>query len=308
MGDYAKALRLCERACELFKKLHGEEHPDYATSLNSLARLYYAMGDYAKALPLLVRVRELGKKLLGEEHPDYAIRLDNLAALYYALENPREAAELSRQALQVEQRFLDKTFTTQSDRQRLDLLNQHRHSLDLYLSVAPRVGTPAAQAYRAVLAWKGVLATRQAAERVARDRPALQPLVEQLRITKASLTHLARTLPAAPEQQADWRKRLDEMEAEKEKLETELARGSEAYRRFRELRQATAEQVSAALPLGAALVDFLQYTHTTPPPARKGRFKGESRLLAFVLVAGREPVLVQLEAVKPINDAVQAWR
>ena len=30
----------------------GEKHPDYATSLNNLARLYQSMGDYAKAEPL----------------------------------------------------------------------------------------------------------------------------------------------------------------------------------------------------------------------------------------------------------------
>jgi CHAT domain-containing protein len=199
-----------------------------------------------------------------------------------------------------------------------------------------------AQAYQSVLAWKGALASRHAEEQVARDQPALRPLVERLRMVKAGLARLAHTLPAtqehqaAPrgdsdmlerlrmmtagvtgraytfpatmERQADWRRRFDELEAEKEKLETELARGSEAFRHFRELRQATAEQVSAALPPGAALVDFFQYRHATPPPERKGPFEYEDRLLAFVLVAGRAPALVFLGPAKPVEKAVESWR
>jgi tetratricopeptide (TPR) repeat protein/CHAT domain-containing protein len=307
MGDYPKALPLFERAGELTKKLEGEEHPHYAICLINLAGLYQATCDYPKALRLYGRARDLNKELLGQEHPHYALSLTHLAWLYYAMGNPEQAGELGRQALQVEQHFLDKTFTAQSDRQRLNLLGQHRGSLDLYFSVAPGAGTPAAQAYESVMAWKGALASRHADERVARDQPVLKPLVERLRMIKAGLTHLARTTPVTAEQQADWRKRFDELDADKEKLEAELAHGSEAFRRFRELRHATVHQVSAALPPGAALVDFLQFTHATPSPERKGAFKFESRLLAFVLVAGREPTLEFLGSVEPVEKALQSW-
>ena len=62
----------------------GENHPDYATSLNNLAGLYQAMGDYAKAEPLFRQALEINKRALGENHPDYATSLNNLAALYQA--------------------------------------------------------------------------------------------------------------------------------------------------------------------------------------------------------------------------------
>jgi CHAT domain-containing protein len=127
-------------------------------------------------------------------------------------------------------------------------------------------------------------------------------------MVKASLTRRARMLLTTQEQQSDWRKRFDELEAEKEKLEAELARRSQAFCRFHELRQATAEQVSAALPTGTALVDFLQYTHITPPTEHNSPFKLESRMLAFVLVAGHEPVLLHLGPTKTVAEAVAAWR
>ncbi len=57
----------------------GENHPDYAQSLNNLASLYEAMGDYAKAEPLYRQALEIRKRALGENHPDFAESLSNLA-------------------------------------------------------------------------------------------------------------------------------------------------------------------------------------------------------------------------------------
>jgi len=51
MGDYPKALPLFEQARDLRKKMLGENHPLYATSLNNLAMLYRDMRETPKALP-----------------------------------------------------------------------------------------------------------------------------------------------------------------------------------------------------------------------------------------------------------------
>ena len=82
MGDYARAERLYLQCKEIQKKALGEEHPDYAQTLNNLALLYQSMGDYARAEPLYLECKEIQKKTLGEEHPEYATTLNNLALLY----------------------------------------------------------------------------------------------------------------------------------------------------------------------------------------------------------------------------------
>ena len=64
---------------EIRKKVLGENHPDYANSLNNLASLYQAQGDYPRAEPLFRQALEIQKKVLGENHPDYAGSLNNLA-------------------------------------------------------------------------------------------------------------------------------------------------------------------------------------------------------------------------------------
>ena len=79
-GDYARAEPLYRQAMEIQKRILGENHPDYATSLNGLAALYEPQGDYAQAEPLYRQALEIRKKALGENHPDYATSLNNLAS------------------------------------------------------------------------------------------------------------------------------------------------------------------------------------------------------------------------------------
>jgi tetratricopeptide (TPR) repeat protein/CHAT domain-containing protein len=308
MGDYAKALPLYEQARDLRKKLLTENHPAYAQSLNNLALLCQAMGDYAKALPLLQQARDLYKKLLTENHPDYAISLSNLATQYLLQGQPKEAAPLFQQALTVNQTFLDLTFSAQGERQRLAFLRRSQSSLHGYLSVAPAAKTPASTIYQHVLPWKATLALRQAEEHLAQDRPALQPLLAQLHQARAGLAHLSRTPPKTKEHQAFWLKRFDELETEKENLEVLLAQKSDTFRRFKDLRHTTAQQVAQTLPAKTVLVEFLAYGHASPSLKHKGKFDEEERLLAFVLARNCEPVLVPLGSAEAIAKEVQSWR
>ena len=80
-----------------------------ATSLDTLAALYYAMGRYAEAEPLLHRSLEIREKQLGRDHPDVAASLNGLAALYQAMGRYAEAEPLSRRSLEVREKQLGAT-------------------------------------------------------------------------------------------------------------------------------------------------------------------------------------------------------
>jgi CHAT domain-containing protein/tetratricopeptide (TPR) repeat protein len=308
MGEYRQALPLFEQARDLIKQLLTENHPAYATSLNNLALLYLELGEYQKARPLLEQARDLYKKVLTESHPDYALSLHNLAALYHCLKKPKEAAPLFQQALSIKKRFLEDTFAAQNERQRRAFLTRHKDSLFAFLSVSPQADLPTGDIYRHVLAWKGALATRQAEEQAARDQPKLRPLVEELRQVRAGLGKLAREVPATASQRADWRERFDDLEKDKERLEVRLARESDLYRRFQQLRDATAKQVADALPAKTAFIDFLFYRHSSPPPEGKGALLTETKLLAFVLIRGQKPSLVRFQATEKITQELHNWR
>ncbi len=51
-GHFREAVVLAQQVREIRKQVLGEKHPDYATSLHNLAKLYRSQGDYARAEPL----------------------------------------------------------------------------------------------------------------------------------------------------------------------------------------------------------------------------------------------------------------
>jgi tetratricopeptide (TPR) repeat protein len=106
MGAYARAEPLYQQALQIRQKVLRPEHPDTATSLNSLANLYLDMGDYARAEPLYQQTLQIRQKALGPEHPDTAASLNNLAELYRRMGAYEKAEPLYQQALQILQKAL----------------------------------------------------------------------------------------------------------------------------------------------------------------------------------------------------------
>jgi tetratricopeptide (TPR) repeat protein len=105
-GLYALAEPCYEQCVSAVKFRLGENHPDYATSLNNLANLYNSQGKYEAAEPFLIQALELYKSLLGENHPNYATSLDNLAGLYNSQGKYEAAEPLYIQALELRKSIL----------------------------------------------------------------------------------------------------------------------------------------------------------------------------------------------------------
>jgi tetratricopeptide (TPR) repeat protein len=101
-GKYQEAIPIAEKQLAIREKELGLEHPDTASSFNSLAKLYFQVGDYAKAEPLFQQVLEIWKKVLGPENSITATALGNLALVYdqigdYAKAEPALSASTSDQ-------------------------------------------------------------------------------------------------------------------------------------------------------------------------------------------------------------------
>ena len=81
-GEHAEALELLKQALAMYKKFHGEKHPDIADTLQKLANVYLDQGEYAEALELLKQALAIFKKLHGEEHPSVTSTLSQIAIIY----------------------------------------------------------------------------------------------------------------------------------------------------------------------------------------------------------------------------------
>jgi tetratricopeptide (TPR) repeat protein len=105
-GKYAEAVPLAQRAAEIHKRVLGEDHPGYATSLNNLALVYKAQGKYAEAEPLYKRSLAIREKVLGPDHPNVATSLNNLAGLYADQGKYAEAEPLYQRSLAIREKAL----------------------------------------------------------------------------------------------------------------------------------------------------------------------------------------------------------
>ena len=311
-GDYAAAKPLHKQALAIRKAVLGERHPSTATSLNNLALLLQAQGDYAAAKPLHEQALAIHKAVYGERHPHTAVSLNNLALLLQSQGDYAAAHPLLEQALDICRHNLDLAADAQTERQQLVMADMLRYSLDAFLSAAPRVGIADGVSYCQVLAWKGAILERQRRlrdlRRLLRRPPARgRPRRRRLAVRRRPARHPGPG-PARPQPAGRLAPRSRHADRRKDQLEEELTRQSAAFRAARAEAQRTPEQLQAALPRDAALIDVLEYTHSSPPPEHKGKMKFESRLIAYVVRPDRPIARVELGPLAPIRAAIDAWR
>ncbi len=148
IGDYSKAVEYGIQASEILRSVLGEQHPDYATSLNNLAGYYANLGDYAKAVEVGTQAMEIRRSVLGERHPDYAMSLSNLATYYSRLGDYAKAVEVGTQAMEIHRSVLGERHPDYAMSQ--NNLAFYYSSLGDYAK-AVEVGTQAMEIRRSVL-------------------------------------------------------------------------------------------------------------------------------------------------------------
>jgi tetratricopeptide (TPR) repeat protein len=298
MGEYAKAEPLNREALRIRQKVLGSENPITALSLNNLAVLDDAMGEYAKAEPLNREALRIWQKFLGSEHPLTATSLENLALLEFDLNRVDEAKALARQASATELIILSKMLTFTSEQQRLAYLNVFRpYSLFPFLK-----GTETDLA-AAVLRYKGVMLDSIIEDRLlaeASQGSADQKLVEQLNLDKSQLGQLL--LQPAPKISADTNQRIEALEREIEKNESQLAQHVTGLGQARRALAVSLEQIQAAIPDDGALIEYLRYSDYL------GKDKWEPRYGAIVLSSQGAPLWIPLGTANEIEALVRRYR
>jgi tetratricopeptide (TPR) repeat protein len=313
MGEYTKAELLFLQTRWITKKVLGEEHPNYANSLHNLAGLYLTMGEFRKAEPLFLQARHICKKVLGEEHPSYAASLKNLAFLYKTTGEYTKAEPLLRQSLEVKLQIAQRTLPVLPEASAMAYLANQQIGRDPVLSVLRRLPEEErGDVYRSV--WETrALATRMLAERrrLSADSPEAEAVQNNLRTVRQQLAQLTLATPQ-PDQFEARRRRLSELNEQKESLERELAVLSEPFRRSLEVRDVQAADLVALLPKQAAVIDIIRAAVWNPPPEGKGKLTQRWHYEAFVLrrannEAGYTARWVHLGQAEPIEQAARTW-
>ncbi len=288
-GKYAEGLQLALKTLERAERELGPEHPETLTSVNNLASLYESLGRYGEAEPLYKRALETFERVLGKEHPSTLASLGNLTSLLTAMGKRNEALRVFR-ALDDRLAFWlnAETRSTQGAAIRRKILTNQSGNQDAMFSFALRHPSEAASRFAAdlTLRWKKRLA-QDAAYLANLIRESKDPeIVEAARIVLERQNALASAAldPSVP---------LEKKEALKQNLEAaeaDLRRRSARYRRFLDVKRATAQQVQDALPADGALIEYRIFN----PFDFKTNKYGELHLLAAVLRPSAPPALVDL--------------
>ena len=107
---------------------------------------------------------------------------------------------------------------------------------------------------------------------------------------------------------AAWERQIAELSDQKDALEAELSGKSAEFRQDQAVRRLAPAELQQILPERAALVDFLEYEHSSPPHSSKGPLTTERRLVAFVVRKGRPIERIEFGPVQPLAIAAEDWR
>jgi CHAT domain-containing protein/tetratricopeptide (TPR) repeat protein len=273
--DYETAGRLFQEAVDAKRKALGERHPDYASSLNNLAAVRHALGDYKECERLSQKTLEVYREAQGESHPLYARSLANLGALHQALGNSPKAERLYRESLRIYLAFFEATCLSLDEPSQLALFADVRFALEGRLLLDPgREGAAPATHYADLLAWKGLVTTRQRLARSAAAAktadPGAGPLLAELERTSRRLARLS-VLKPEQAQAAPVAVELKKVADERERLEVELAGRTTALGRLHAERRLATKDLQRLLGERTVLIDLV---------AVHGK---NARLFAFVI-------------------------
>jgi tetratricopeptide (TPR) repeat protein len=318
-GEYQRARQYYQDALAMFQTLYPKAqypqgHAELAQSLNNLGTLLQTQGEYARALPYYQQALAMRQRLYPKEqypvgHPLLATSLNNLGVLLQAQGKEAEALPYVERGLTMTNELFAVFAALASEAEALNYADPTVTSR--FLSVTRSLALDGTRLYTPLWRSKAVslriLAQRQQALARSADEPT-RHLWTTLRDKRRQLARLL-LAPAGDDQH---RKRLEQLSADKEDLERQLARKLPALKRQHDLDRLGPKDLVAHLPAHTVFIDLYRYwylQHDATKPGRQGQSLTESYTAFVVRQNQKQPIVrVELGAAAPIDDAVSDWR
>jgi CHAT domain-containing protein len=248
------------------------------------------------------------EKLYPHGHPRLATSLKWLGALLGGQGLYGEAKPFLQQSVDMEQGLADALIATTSEAEAMNCLGKLALTRNALISV--RLQLPGSDDASYARVWRGKAAVARMLQR-----------------RQAELFHQAATNPTARRDIATWRDirgqlarlllatadgrdhperfaRLEQLSAEKERLERQLAESIPVLARRQILDRSDHTKLLAALPEHIVVLDLASYARFEPDPEQPTT----PSYIGFVLAKGRPVRAVDLGSATPIDEAVQTWR
>jgi len=256
--------------------------------LNNIAVLNTSLGEYLKADSLFKKALSIWEDVFGPNHPNVATTLNNLAMVKAALQMPADALKMMGRVFTIDEHTISMVFSLTSEKDKFAFMNKVSFRFELMQNLVVQAFSTNEEAikicYDGILHRKGVVIDALSRERFALLSSNDLKVIETFQKLQATLDALSElTLKGSKKKHYEaYKKRLAELEAEKENLEEQLARLSKIYKNQKDNRDVMIDSVAQALEPGSVLIDYvLMKDHDF-----KTAEWGNHHYLAFVLPAG----------------------
>jgi len=306
-----------ERGLEMNRALYPEGNSDLHTLLNDLAQVLAAEGNYDLAEKHFQQALQIcqttyPKESFPQGHPSLATALANLGTLALRKGEYARAWPLLNQALEMCDNLNELFVATASEAEAMGYVALQKGMLYRLISCSMYLAdsTDASYAYvwrrKAMIA--RVLKRRQAS--LFRQASSNRTESQALAAWNDRRRELARLLLAPSNGQDKEAQRIQQLTAEKERLERQLADSLPELARDEELKLRPHSELLETLPDRMVLLDFVQYTRREQAPNIKGDagLRFTPSYVGFVLAKGSPVQRLDLGPAAAINDAVQQWR
>jgi CHAT domain-containing protein/tetratricopeptide (TPR) repeat protein len=300
----------CSRALTIREQVLAPDHPDIAKNLQLRAAFLETQDRHAEAATDLRRAVKIYETLLGSENPTTAKGRSHLATVYQNQGKVLEACAEERKAWRIRRGNFRDGVNVLAERNALEYSHFLKVETGNYLSSlldAPDgLSANAEEIADVVFSAKGAVSdgimTRYQSLGAAGGAETAA-LTDSLRYARFALSTLYVDGPGNDSTaRRDYHSKLEAATRNKERIEAELARCSATFQSEQELWDVGANEISAALPEGGALVEFMQYDHRI----KFGLW--ETRCIAVVVKADGQFSVFPLGAGAVIDTAVYRYR
>jgi CHAT domain-containing protein/Tfp pilus assembly protein PilF len=299
-GDSAGAEPLYRRALALFESSVGPNHPLVGQALSNLAVALFLTGKHTEAEPNYLRALEIRERALGPIHPDVATTLSALSAFYQATGKRTDALPLQARAVEIMEKNLQSTLAVGSEAQKTSYLQTFADTIDITFSLRRELGGDSVAATRVaatlLMRNKGrVLDVLTQTSEALRNRSTPEQVVQQEQLARARADLSRAVLQGKAGEAVEQRARV-------ESIEGALSKDAPSAPDI------SIEQVQAALPADAALVEFLYYRPFNATETRRSNRFGAAQYVAFVLTRTGIGQWVELGSAAEIDQDVEQFR
>jgi len=262
-GLYAKAELLHLQALSIREKTWGKDHLEYALSLNSLAVLYSHQGNDSKAEALFLQAYDIFEKNLGKDHPDCSKPLNNLALMYNMKRNLAKSEPYFLGVNENMIKQIDRYFPTLSESEREGFYKTLKNRFETFNSFAlkRKEQNPAivGAMYNNQLATKALLFTTS---NKIRNRILLSKdtaLIHLYQDWQAKRNALGKTFQMSLKEKQNANINVEQLEEEINTLEKKLSSQSEIFKREREQKLYTWQDVQRSLNKREAAIEIIRF-------------------------------------------------